>query len=185
MLYVIGGASRSGKTLLARRIVSEKQIPYSPLDALFGALANGAPEFGVRYDDSFTERPLKMWPIVKEFFNFYFREEKDFVIEGDSILPSQVYEMITAGKPIKVCFIGYAEITQDEKFAMVRKYHQGEIDWTQGISDAEIIPMIDNMIEFSKWLKEECDKYKIKYFDISHDFEATHQKIFNHLFDEN
>jgi ATP-dependent Zn protease len=39
MLYIIGGASRSGKTLLARRAVVEKKIPYFPMDALFGALA--------------------------------------------------------------------------------------------------------------------------------------------------
>lgn len=68
MLYIIGGTSRSGKTLLSRKAVSEQGIPYFPLDALFGALANGAPEFGVNYEDSFINRSIHMWPISKHFF---------------------------------------------------------------------------------------------------------------------
>ena len=182
MLYVIGGASRSGKTLLSRRAVSEKEIPYFPLDALFGALANGAPEFGVRYGDSLMERPAKMWPISKHLFNFFFQEERDFLIEGDSILPSQMNELISSGESIRCCFLGYSELTKDEKLALVRKHHQGDIDWTQEISDKEMSEMIDEMIEFSKFLRKECATYGIRYFDVSHDFEGARNAAFDYLF---
>ncbi len=70
MIYVLGGASRSGKTLLARRAVDEKRIPYFPLDALFGGLAGGAPQLGVTWNQAFIERGEKMWPIVKSTFGF-------------------------------------------------------------------------------------------------------------------
>jgi hypothetical protein len=182
MLYVIGGASRSGKTLLARRAVAEKQIPYFPIDALFGALVHGAPEMGIRYEDSFTKRPIKMWPITKHFLDFFFKEEQKYLIEGDSILPSQINKLIIEQKPVKCCFLGYAELTKEEKLSLVRQYHQGDIDWTKGISDEEMLPMIDKMIEFSKFLREECTKYKIKYFDISHDFEGVRDQAFKYLF---
>jgi hypothetical protein len=182
MLYVIGGAPRSGKTSLSRRVVSEKQIPYFPMDALFGALANGAPELGVRYEDSLIERPDKMWPITKHLFNSFFNEEGEFLIEGDSILPSQINEMAMAQKPVKSCFIGYTELNKDEKLGLVRKHHQGDIDWTRKISDEEMFTMIDEMIEFSKFLKEECAKYDIKYFDISYDFEGVRNEVFEYLF---
>lgn len=182
MIYVLGGASRSGKTLLARRAVSEKGIPYFPLDALFGGLANGAPQLGVAYKQSFIERAGKMWPVAKPLFGFFFNEERDFLIEGDSILPTQVKELARAGNPIRCCFIGYAELSKEEKLTLVRTYHQGKTDWTKGISDEEMLRLVDEMIQFSKYLKEECAKLEIKYFDISHDFEGVRKEAFNYLF---
>ncbi len=182
MLYIIGGASRSGKTLLARRAVAEKAIPYFPIDALFGALAYGAPEFGVRHGDSLMDRPIKMWPLVKPLLGFFFDEEQSYLVEGDSILPGQVHELLLEQKPIRCCFLGYTQLTKDEKLLLIRQYHQGVIDWTKSIPDAEILPMIDEMIEFSKHLQEECDRYGIRYFDISHDFGVVRDEAFKYLF---
>lgn len=168
--------------MLSRRAVSEKGIPYFPLDALFGALANGAPQLGVVYDQSFIDRAERMWPIAKPLFDFFFREEQDFLIEGDAILPSQVHELRTEGIPVRTCFLGYAELTREEKLALVRTYHQGDRDWTKGISDDEMLKMVDEMIQFSSYLKGECEKYGINYFDVSHDFKGSRQEAFNYLF---
>lgn len=184
MLYVLGGASRSGKTLLSRRAVVEKQIPYFPLDALLGSLVHGAPEMGMRYEDSFTDRSNKLWPITKNMVKMFLDEENNYLIEGDSILPAQINELIVEGKSVRCCFLGFAELTKDEKLALVRKYHQGGVDWTKSISDEEMLPMIDEMIQFSKYLKEECAKYGIEYFDISHDFEGVRDEAFQYLFSE-
>lgn len=182
MLYVLGGASRSGKTLLSRRAVSEKQIPYFPLDALFGALARGVPQTGVAYENSLMERPHKMWPVTKHLVDFFLEEEKDFLIEGDSILPSQVKELLDAGHPIRACFLGYASLTKEEKLALVRTHHQGETDWTKDIADEDMLKMVEEMIAFSVFLKEECEKHGIKYFDVSHDFDGVREEAFNYLF---
>lgn len=182
MLYIIAGASRSGKTLLSRKAVSDKKIPYFPLDALFGAMVHGAPEFNIKYEDSLIDRPIKMWPLAKHMISYFFKEESDYLIEGDSILPSQVSELIGQGKPIKCCFLGYTEMTKDEKLALIRQHHQGDIDWTKNLSDEEMLPLIEEMIEFSKYLKQECEKCGIKYFDISHDFDGVRDEAFEYLF---
>jgi len=182
MLYILGGASRSGKTLFSRRVVVEKQIPYFPLDALVGALAHGAPQFGVQYKDSFVDRANKLWPLATHLFDMLLNEERDYLIEGDSLIPSLVNQLITAGKSARCCFLGYAELNKEEKLSLVRQYHQEQIDWTRGISDEEMLPMIEDMIQFSKYLKEECAKYGVKYFDVSHDFEGVRNSAFEHLF---
>ncbi len=44
--------------------------------------------------------------------------------------------------------------------------------------------MIDEMIQFSKYLQEECVKCGIKYFDVSHDFEGVRNAAFEYLFAE-
>lgn len=38
MLYLLGGAPRTGKSIIARRFVAEKQIPYFCTDALITVL---------------------------------------------------------------------------------------------------------------------------------------------------
>ncbi len=183
MLYILGGASRSGKTTLSRRAVAEHQIPYFPLDALFGALARGIPELGVAYENTLMERPHKMWPVAKHMFAVFAEEEKDFLIEGDSILPSQVHELREQGKEVRACFLGYTELTKDEKLGLIRTHHQGEIDWTRDIKDEEMLRMVEEMIQFSSYLKEECFKYDIQYFDVSHDFEGMRDAAFTYLFE--
>ena len=139
MLYIIGGTSRSGKTLLARKAVVEKQIPYFPLDALVGGLVHGAPDFNVRYDDSFVERAEKMWPVTKYVLKQLSKEEKNYLVEGDSITPQRIKELQDSGIPLKACFIGYSDVTKEEKLSLVRQHHQGEIDWTKKLSDKDHI----------------------------------------------
>src|SRR5690606_1621013 len=138
-----------------------KSIPYFPLDALFGGLANGAPQLGVVYDQSPIDRAEKMWPVAKPLLGFFLQQEKDFLIEGDTILPKQVYEVMQEGGQIRSCFVGYTELSVEEKFALIRKHHQGALDWTKNIPDNKMQKYVDEMIEFSKYLKEECSKYNI------------------------
>ena len=57
MLYLIGGASRAGKSLLARRLLVEHGVPGFPLDALMMAAVRQTEHgFAVRYGDSAYQR---------------------------------------------------------------------------------------------------------------------------------
>lgn len=182
MLYVLGGASRAGKTSLSRRAVTDLEIPYFPLDSLLYGFVKGLPQLAISWDQSFVERAEKAWPVAKHMFNFFLEEERDFLIEGDSILPSQVSELAAEGKPVRCCFLGYTELTKDEKLALIRKYHQGDIDWTKGVSDEEMLKMVDQMIKFSKYLEDECSQFGVKYFDVSHNFDGVRAEAFEYLF---
>ena len=173
------------KTLLSRRILQEKRIAYFPIDGLFGVLADGAPEMGIAYGDTLMERPIKMWKFTKHLVAYFLSQEKDFVLEGDAILPAQVKEMMTHKENVNgitACFIGYTKLTIDEKMEIIKKYRQGDSDWTAGQSDEDMLKYVEEMIEFSKFLKIECEKHDIKFFDISDDFHGTHDEIFQYLF---
>lgn len=183
MIFILGGASRSGKTLLSRKAVADKGIPYFPLDALFGALAEGAPQLGVTWNQSFIERAEKMWPITKPALGYFFHEELEFLIEGDAILPKQVRELIDEGNSARSCFLGYSKLSIEDKFSQIRAHHQGDRDWTKGISDNEMLGYVDQMIEFSKYLEVECSINDIPYFDTSHDFQGPRERAFNYLFE--
>jgi hypothetical protein len=47
MLYLIGGTSRSGKSIISRKLLTEKGIPYFPLDSVVMGFTNGMPELGI------------------------------------------------------------------------------------------------------------------------------------------
>ncbi|MHC5182780.1 MAG: hypothetical protein ACYSPI_00655, partial [Planctomycetota bacterium] len=47
MLYLVSGTSRSGKTLIAEKLMEEKQIPYMSLDWLMMGFTNGMPQLGI------------------------------------------------------------------------------------------------------------------------------------------
>ena len=76
-----------------------------------------------------------MWPILKPTLSFFFNEERDFLIEGDAILPKQIRELMDEGNEVRSCFLGFVELTREEKFAHIRTYHQNERDWTREIAD--------------------------------------------------
>lgn len=181
MLYIIGGTSRSGKTLLSKKILAEKKIPYFPLDALFCTLAEATPELGITHANSLKDRPLKMWKLAKPLTYFFEDQEREYVLEGDSILPSQIKELIDEGRKVKCCFLGYPNLNSDEKLELIRKFHQGEKDWTAKQTDEQMLVMVEEMIEFSKYLEEECKKCDIKFIDVSHNFETANIEAFEYL----
>ena len=47
MLYIIGGASRSGKTTIAKKIFDRRKIPCLSLDWLVMGFTNGIPAYGI------------------------------------------------------------------------------------------------------------------------------------------
>ena len=61
MLYLISGASRSGKTMIAEKILSRKNLPYMSLDWLVMGFTNGMPECGI-HDLLFPDEiAKKLW----------------------------------------------------------------------------------------------------------------------------
>ncbi len=41
MLYLLGGAARSGKSIIARRVMTHYQLPFFSLDYLSNGMAEG------------------------------------------------------------------------------------------------------------------------------------------------
>jgi hypothetical protein len=65
MLYLVGGCSRSGKSLLAGRVRAHYGVPCFPLDALTMGRRLGAPSPGIHPNDDDLETADRTWPIIK------------------------------------------------------------------------------------------------------------------------
>jgi hypothetical protein len=174
MLYLIGGTSRSGKSIISRKLLAEKGIPFLPLDAVVMGFAHGIPEYGI-HDKLFpNEIAKRMWKFTKALCETLLYLGKDYVVEGEAILPENVSDLANEhGNKIKACFLGYCETTPEQKVHEIKTYQVDLDDWLAKESDAYIRDHVTNMIGYSNFIREECRTYQMPYFDVSRDFNLT------------
>jgi hypothetical protein len=174
MLFLVSGASRSGKTLIARKLLSDKQIPYLSLDWLMMGFNDGIPEYGIHHLLWPNEIAEKMGPFLLGMIDCMLVDGMDYVIEGEAMLPQLVAPLIEKNPDkIKAVFLGYTEINVKDKVALIKKHGSGENDWLTDKSDEYIRDHVGNMIAYSRTIKNACEKHGLPYFDTSDDFLGT------------
>jgi hypothetical protein len=182
MLYLIGGTSRSGKSIISRKLLTEKGIPYFPLDSVVMGFTNGMPELGI-HDKLFPDEiARRTWKFVKALCENLIYLGNDYGAEGEALLPEKARELANEhGDKIKACFLGYCETTPEQKVREIKTYKGDPDDWLVKESDAYIQDHVTNMIEYSKFIREECKTYQLHYFDVSRDFNLAVDKAFRYL----
>lgn len=185
MLVFIGGAARTGKGMLARRLLAERQMAYLSLDVLKMGLARGVPEYAIDPDAGGLVVGERLWPLVREMSFNLLDDGVDYVLEGE-LLPKHVAPLWRSyPTQIKACFLGYTTITPEQKLYNIRTHGGHPNDWPSNYTDAELLPVIVKMIEFSHYLQAECTTYQMRYFDSSQHFQATLDQVMAYILDEN
>lgn len=168
MLYIISGASRSGKTTLAKRVAAQKGIPYLSIDWLMMGFTNGIPEYGIHdklFPDEIAER---LWKFLKAMLESMIYVEEDCVIEGEAVLPELIIQLQKKyPDKLTICFLGYTEVGIENKLVEIRKYGNDKNDWLAAKSDNYINDHTNNMIDFSRKIERSCKEFGLQYFDTS------------------
>ena len=80
MIILIGGASHTGKTLLAQRLLEKYHYPYLSIDHLkMGLIRSGQTELTPMDDDKLTDY---LWPIVREMVKTAMENGQNLIVEG-------------------------------------------------------------------------------------------------------
>ena len=80
MIILIAGASHTGKTLLAQRLLEHCHIPYLSIDHLkMGLIRSGNTGLTPMDDDRLTDY---LWPIVREMIKTAVENGQNLVVEG-------------------------------------------------------------------------------------------------------
>ena len=80
MIILIAGASHTGKTLLAQRLLEHYHIPYLSIDHLkMGLIRSGNTNLTPMDDDRLTDY---LWPIVREMIKTAVENGQNLVVEG-------------------------------------------------------------------------------------------------------
>jgi len=80
VVILIGGASHTGKTLLAQRLLEKLHYPYLSLDHLkMGLIRSGQTALTPMDDDKLTDY---LWPIVREMIKTAIENNQHLIVEG-------------------------------------------------------------------------------------------------------
>jgi len=80
MIILITGASHTGKTLLAQKMLEKYHFPYLSIDHLkMGLIRSGVTDLTPEDDDSLTEY---LWPIVREMIKTAIENHQNLIVEG-------------------------------------------------------------------------------------------------------
>ena len=80
MIILITGASHTGKTVLAQRMLERFHYPYLSIDHLkMGLIRSGNTRLTPEDDDELTEY---LWPIVREMIKTAIENEQHLIVEG-------------------------------------------------------------------------------------------------------
>lgn len=80
MIILITGASHTGKTVLAQRLLEKMKIPYLSIDHLkMGLIRSGQTDLTPGDDEKLT---AYLWPIVREIIKTAIENRQDLIVEG-------------------------------------------------------------------------------------------------------
>ena len=80
MIVLIAGASHTGKTALAQKLLERYGYPYLSLDLLkMGLIRSGYTGLTPMDDDALTEY---LWPVVREMIRTAIENRQNLIVEG-------------------------------------------------------------------------------------------------------
>ena len=80
MIILITGASHTGKTLLAQKMLEKYKYPYLSIDHLkMGLIRSGNTELTPEDDEALTGY---LWPIIREIVKTAIENKQNLIIEG-------------------------------------------------------------------------------------------------------
>lgn len=178
MVYLIGGRPRSGKSTIRKRAFDELKIEGMSTDLLREVLTGVG---GINPENSPVDDGPRIWPFLDKIVEYYLKSErKNFLVEGDVLLPTYLAKYSNSSN-VKVCYIGYSNVTVREKVESIRIYDSDE-DFTLRSSNEELEEFVRPSIEKSLRYKEECAKLGVMYFDIETDFGKSIENVIKKLF---
>lgn len=174
MLYLVGGASRSGKSLLAERMCRRHGVPWFPLDALKMALHRSAPDLGVHPDDDDLSTADAMWSSTETLLDHLVFEARDYLVEGVNLRPATVAAYIAdTDVAVRACFLGYPDVDLTVKMAAVADFAGPPTDWLMRTGRDHVAHYLDVSRTLSRTLRAECATFGLPFVDTGGDFAAA------------
>ena len=165
MIILITGASHTGKTLLAQKLLEKYKYPYISIDHLkMGLIRSGNTTLTPLSDDN--ELTEYLWPIVREIIKTAIENKQNLIIEGCYIPFDYANDF---GKEyldnIKYCCLVMSENYIKNHFDDIKKYenvieHRLYDDCT-----------IENVFNDNKNILELAKKYNVNYVLIDDKYE--------------
>ena len=182
MIYLLGGSARTGKTTIAKRILEDKNISYFSIDYLMMGIANGIPELKVNPESNAFLIGRQLWCIIEPMMTTMIENGTTCLFEGSQLIPRNV-KHFSDRYVGEVCaaFLGFSDVDPIKKAHEIEDFPGTENNWVENCSFEDIVNLSNKFIEFSKDIHRECQKYGLKYFDLSKDYDETVNEVIRYL----
>lgn len=178
---ILSGSSRSGKTTLARRL--QKELGYSLIsgDALICTFEAIYPQLGITHDGD-HDTICRTWEnfIVVYINHLTQYEDIPFILDTFHLMPEQVARLKLHEKYI-VRFLGYPDLTAQEKLDAIRTYKTDHYDWTDERSDPNLLQDVTTFVRRSKDIMTQCALLGLPFINTSQDFENRIDSAFSDI----
>jgi adenylate kinase family enzyme len=171
---IINGASRSGKSTVAKRIAKKFNMSYIPFDSIVSTLENLYPCTGIKHLDDNKHMSKNLSVLLQEFIKHLAYEDIHYVIDLYQIYPVDLAKIVDDEKHLVVYF-GYPNLKAEEKLDLIKKYAR-EKDWTRHTPDSQMIDILNLFISENQLMQEECKKTNYRFFDTGESFEEAIQE---------
>jgi putative acetyltransferase len=174
MIILIGGESRTGKTLLAQKLMEKYKVPYLSMDHLKMGLYRGLKD--ERYHPEQASKPLgeSMWPIVQAMIMTCVENSQSLIVEGCYILPHLINDFESQYMPhIIPVFLGFSE-------SYIRQNYESDILNYENVIEqrgGDIPEPMESYIQKNAWLKRECEKHSCDFYEIDDEYEGEIAQI--------
>lgn len=163
MIVLITGASHTGKTVLAQKLLEKYKYPYLSIDQLkMGLIRSGYTKLTPENDDQLTDY---LWPIVREIIKTAIENKQNLILEG-CYIPFNWKEDFDQKylKQIKYYCLVMSENYINNNFDDIKKYAnkiEKRLD-----DDCQIEDVLTDNAYYLKMVK----KYKLNYILIDHEY---------------
>lgn len=185
---IIAGVPRAGKSTVAKMIAHKLGYQHISMDSVIAGIEKTFPETGIDTGAEGDPREnlkfisSKMGPFIKAMMDSGEYEECDYgmVIDIFQLLPEDYAKYINA----EICDIFYfitSDVTAEERFRILKEYDTPE-DYTYFHSDERNFNDCLDIVNLSKMLKEQCDRFDLPYFETARDREEILKKFMGGLY---
>ena len=164
MIILIGGASHTGKTRLAQKLLEEHHYPYLSMDHLkMGLIRSGNTDLTPMDDDKLTDY---LWPIVREMVKTAVENGQNLIVEG-------CYIPFDWRKSFEESYLVHIRC---QFLIMSRRYIENHFDDIRDhanaierrLDDSWLNP--EDLIRDNEWNLEQCRKFGCDYVLIDEEY---------------
>ena len=166
MIFLITGASHTGKTLLAQRLLEKYHYPYLSIDHLkMGLIRSGYT--GLTPEDD-EELVAYLWPIVREMIKTAVENRQNLIVEG-CYIPQDWRKDFSDRylREIRFYCLVMSRTYIEQHFSDIRKY-AGEIE--ERLDDTDFT--METAIEDNARYLEMCEKQGLRYILIDGEYKV-------------
>ena len=170
---IIAGAPRSGKSTIAELLARKYNYQHISMDSILAAIENVFPETKINTNNETLENTKFISSKVASFiYNMMKSGEYDernygVIIDVCQLLPSDFASNISTDN-CDIYYFGTSNISSKERLEILNKYDT-EADYTYYESDEDNLKKCEYIVSLSDYIKSECPKYGIRYYDITYD----------------